>query len=50
MRLIEVEWTKRKGAGAAARGLGVEAYQEGIEFGVVAGGARDLDDLCELRI
>src|SRR6266536_1579346 len=44
---VEVLGAQVQGTAAAAGGLGVQPQQQGVEFGVVAGGARDGVDLGE---
>jgi hypothetical protein len=44
---VEVVGSEGEGAAAAAGGSGVQADEQGVEFGVAAGGGRDVVDLCE---
>jgi hypothetical protein len=47
---VEVAGSQRQGAGSAAGGLGVQAQQQAVEVGVVAGGCCDVVDRGELLV
>jgi hypothetical protein len=48
--LVEVLRAQSERSAAAARGFGVQPQDEGVEFGVIAGGGDGVVDLGELRI
>src|SRR5262249_53901976 len=47
---VEVAWAEGKRTTAAARRLGVQSQQQGVQFGIVAGGAGYLVDPSELGV